>query len=517
MNRRTFLRSAAIAQAAAGSAISSAQAKPRRAIVIMTDTTRWDMLNCYRRTGLKTPNLDRMAEGGIRFDRAYTCQPVCSPARSALFTGSYPHTNGMWSNSLPLGQTVHTVGERLSDKGIHTAYIGKWHLDGADYFGTGRCPNGWDKKFWFDGRNYLDELTPEDRVRSRNQETNRDPKLTAEFTYAHKCSNRAIDFLKRHGKEDFLLVVSYDEPHGPFVCPKPYSEMYKDYVFPKNENVDDTLAGKPEHQHIWAASVKNPASQLKSADYFGCHTFVDAEIGRVLDAIEQYTPDALQIYTSDHGDFLGSHRLGNKGPAMYDEITRIPFLVRWPGHTPAKSVCPHPVSHINLVPTLMESFGVPVPKTLEGRSILAAFEDPKKRVNDAVFTEFGRYEVDHDGFGAFQPMRCAFDGRFKLTVNLLCTDEFYDLEADPNEMKNLIDSPAHAAKRNALHDQLIAWMNNTRDPFRGYYWERRPWRPDQPATWGGAGMTRQRENDGYEPRQLIYETGLEMKEAVRKK
>ncbi len=355
-------------------------------------------------------------------------------------------------------------------------------------------------------------------MRSRTPATNRDPSLTAEFTFAHHCSNRAIDFLQKHGAEDFLLVVSYDEPHGPFLCPRPYSEMYRDFRFPAGPNHLDDLADKPEHQRLWAiGQPSRPAAGIQRPDYFGCQTFVDHEIGRVLDAIDRHAPDALVIYTSDHGDFLGAHRLSEKGAAMYDEITHIPLLLRWPGKAPEKSVCSHPVSHINVVPTIMDAFGFGVPKPLEGKSILPTVRDPRVRPKEAVFMEFGRFEVDHDGMGGFQPIRAVFDGRYKLAVNLLDTDELYDLETDPDEMHNLIGSPAHAGRRNQLHDLVVDWMNRTRDPFRGYYWERRPWRPDKAASWNNAGMTRQREDDGYEPRQLVYETGLEMKESVRKK
>ncbi len=516
-NRRGFVKSvgagAALVQAR-GQSSPPAGAAPG-VVFIMTDTTRADMLNCYRKTGLKTPNLDRLAAQGMRFERAYTCQPVCGPARSALFTGAYPHTNGAWGNSMALGQVFRSVGQRLQDRGVHTAYMGKWHLDGSDYFGTGRCPEGWDKRYWYDHRTYLYELSEKDRVRSRQTATNREPALSEDFLYGHRCSNRAIDFLSKHGNERFFLAVSYDEPHGPFLCPRPYSEMYRDFEFPASRNLQDSLAGKPAHQRVWAASVGR--SGLKAPDFFGCHSYSDYEIGRVLDAIDKYAPGALVIYTSDHGDFLGSHGLSGKGPAMYDEITRIPFLVRWPGHTPGNAVCRFPVSHIDVIPTVMDAMGFRVPKPLEGKSMLATLRDPSHRPNDAVFTEFGRYEVDHDGFGGFQPIRSAFDGRYKLTVNLLTTDELYDLENDPGEMTNLIEAGEHRAARDALHDQLIAWMHRTRDPFRGYYWERRPWRPEKPVSWAGGGMTRQREDDGYEPRQLVYETGLEMQDAVRKK
>jgi uncharacterized sulfatase len=495
--------------------------QPKQIVFIMTDTQRKDMLGCYGNLAMHTPNLNRLAQGGMRFERAYTCQPVCGPARAALFTGTWPHTNGSWGNLQPLGDTIRTLGQRLQDHGIHAAYIGKWHLDGSDYFGLGRCPSGWDPYFWYDMRNYLEELSPGDRLRSRSPAINRDPALTEDFTYAHRCTHRAIDFLAKYSQEDFVLVVSYDEPHHPFVCPEPFASLFRDYAFPKKPNIWDRLAGKPEHQRVWAGESLHQdkdALEIRPVDFLGCNAFVDYEIGRVLEAIDRFAPGALVIYTADHGDHLAAHSLNNKGASMYDEITNIPFLVRWPGQTPPGSVCCHPISHISLTPTILEALDIEAPKNLEGRSILATFRDPQQRVDDAIFIEFGRYEVDHDGFGGFQPIRAVFDGRYKLVINLLTSDELYDLEIDPDEMNNLIETPEIASIRDRLHDRLLAWMNDTRDPFRGYYWERRPWRKDaRPASWDYTGMTRQREEDVGEPRQLDYKTGLEMTEAVRPK
>ena len=495
--------------------------KKRQVIFIMTDTQRTDMIGCYGNKDMKTPHLDKLASEGIRFDKAYTCQPVCGPARSALFTGTYPHSNGSWGNSMPLGDNVKTIGQRLKDNEVNTAYIGKWHLDGGDYFGMGQCPQGWDPDYWYDMRNYLDELTPEERVRSRSKELNKDPGLTEEFTFGHRCSNRAIDYLKQHSDEDYFMVLSYDEPHDPYVCPKPYSEMYKDYIFPADPNVNDSLENKPDHHKVWAGEElmrNNEDLEIRIPDFLGCNSYVDYEIGRVLDAAREHAQEALVIYTSDHGAFLHSHRLFGKGPAMYDEVTNIPFIVKWPGSAPSARESSELVSHINIAPTVMDFFDLPLPKVLEGKSILSLFRSPENGVNETVFMEFTRYEIDHDGFGGFQPLRCAFDGRFKLVVNLLCGDELYDLDSDPSELKNLILSPDHNEIRNCLHDRILDWMNETRDPFRGYYWENRAWRDDAcKPTWGYTGMTRQREDEEYEPRQLDYATGLEIKEAVRRK
>jgi len=398
----------------------------------------------------------------------------------------------------------------------------------------GHCPEGWDPEYWYDMRNYLEEMTPEERKESRSHFKSLDPEVTPDFTFAHKCSNRVVDFLETYGdKEDFLLVVSYDEPHGPSITPSEYYERFANYKFPVPRNVKDTLENKPEHQKVWAGAAQNKNREnikIQNPNLFACNSFVDSEIGRVLDAIDEFAPETLVIYTSDHGTMLKSHCLDGKGPAMYDEITNIPFIIKWKGHAPKGIKSKALLSHIDLTPSILDYFGVNSPPLLEGESKLNLFQseaallEPTKEenqllTNSEVFMEFGRYEIDHDGFGGFQPIRAVRNKRFKLVINLLSSDELYDLKEDPGEMKNLIGSETHAEIRNELHDRLLKWMNKTRDPFRGYYWERRPWRKDAAdATWDYTGMTRQRvEDEIYEPKQLDYNTGMPIKKPTRKK
>ena len=520
MDRRSFIQSLSAAGALSSLPRGAAQtpSAPRQVIFILGESVRADMLNCYRNTGLRTPNLDRLAAEGMRFERAYNCQPVCAPARSAIWTGLYPHGNGVWGNSMPLGSTEHSVGQFLHHRGVHAALIGKWHLDGVDYFGAGRAPGGWDPEYWYDMRDYLSELSPRDRLRSRKPATGNDPSWTADTCYGKRVTDRALQFLMNHQNQEFMLGVCYDEPHDPSLCPREFSDSYENFVFPSSIDVSDPLTDKPEEQRIWAGPrlhVNQPP--IRARQFFGSHTFVDAQIGRLLDRIQKCAPNALVIYTADHGVFLESHRLTDKGPAMYDEITRIPFIVRWPGHTPANSVNRNLMSHIDILATLMDYFGLEVPPTTDGRSMLAAFRDTAAPTRDAVFIEWGRYEVDHDGFGGYQPIRCVRDERYKLSINLMTGDELYDLDKDPAEMNNLIDSPEHVALRNQMHDRLLDWMNVSRDPFRGYYWGHRPWRPEFPEKWENAGMTRQRKCDGYLPLELDYETGLPVKRFTRPK
>jgi arylsulfatase A-like enzyme len=492
----------------------------RQFILIMTDTTRKDMLGCYGNPDMKTPNLDRLASEGIRYENAYSCQPVCGPARSAIFTGTFPHTNGMVTNCVALRSDARTIGERLTGAGVHSTYIGKWHLDGWDYFGRGVCPDGWDRDYWYDMRCYLEELSDEERKKSRKKETSFNSDMNEKFTYAHRCSNRAVDFLKRFRGEDFFLTVSYDEPHGPYLCPKPFCTMYENYSMKDNPAFHDDLKSKPLMQRLWAgkalhepdAELNRPSERL--ALFLGCNSFVDYEIGRVLDAARECAPDACILYTSDHGAMLGSHRLEMKNATVYKEVDNIPFIIK--GGEKGK-VETAPASHIDIAPTVLEYFGVPVPPAMEGKSMLKQIQDASVKVNDVVYSEFTRYEVDHDGFGGLQMMRAVISERYKLAVHLLDTDEFYDMQEDPYEIHNLIDSPEYADRRDHLHDLLLEHMNTTRDLYRGYQWAARPWRKDKVPAWENDGCTRQKESEEGEPRQLDYDTGLPMNGSVRKK
>jgi len=496
---------------------------PRQAILILAETQRAQFLGCHAGNfALRTPHLDRLAAEGILFEQAFTCSPVCGPARSAIFTGLYPHSNGVIGNDLAPHRDMPTLGQRLAKAGVRAGYIGKWHLDGTDYFGDGRCPEGWDPAVWFDGRNYLESFATEaERDRTRQQLNPREVAefgITAEFTFARKIGDRAREFLARHKDEDFLLVVAPDEPHHPFICPEPFVSAFEDFRW-TIPNGDDSLEDKPLMQREWASHCAPMAARLmegaafKHPGYFGCNSFLDHEVGRIMETINEQVPDALVIYTADHGDMFGSHQLHGKGPAMYQEITNVPFLVRWPGRVAGGQRSSAPLSHIDLTPTLLDFFGKEIPDLLQGSSLLPRFQNPGEAAAGPVFMEFNRFEIDHDGFGAFAPIRCVFDGRWKLAVNLLDTDELYDLQTDPEELRNLVADAALAPVRERLHDCLLQWMDVTRDPLRGPHWRRRQWRTQACSSWGGP--TRPRPFDpAYFPPALLYDTGRVVEKRV---
>ncbi len=188
-------------------------------VFIMTDSQGANMIGCYGRPELKTPNIDNLAAEGIRFENAYTNCPLCTPARSAIFSGLMPSVNGAHSNNLCMGSNIPHMGTRFRDNGYNTAFIGKWHLAGLDYYDSGVCPDGWDERYWYDGRRYLEDLTEEQRPQWRRRMLPDDFREHA--TWGHKVTGKSIDFLKEQQKRDepFLLVCSYDEPHGPFGQP----------------------------------------------------------------------------------------------------------------------------------------------------------------------------------------------------------------------------------------------------------------------------------------------------------
>jgi uncharacterized sulfatase len=252
--------------------------------------------------------------------------------------------------------------------------------------------------------------------------------------------------------------------------------------------------------------MRCPDGTYRSPMYFGCNSFVDTEIGRVLAAIDQYAPpNTYVIFTSDHGGFLGAHGFHSKALMMYDETARIPLIIRSPGHKNGGRVDSTLVSHVDLIPTMLDLAGLKIPGSLDGESLVSILNGGPSRPEKDVFIEWNSYDVDNVHRGGFMPARCICSGKYKFVVNLLDTDELYDLERDPYELENRIDDPQCAAVREQLHDKLLAWMENSHDPFRGPRWEWRPWRKNRKQRWDAEFNPRR--NDGYMPDPRDYSTG----------
>jgi uncharacterized sulfatase len=493
-------------------------------VFIMTDTQGANVISAYGDKRVHTPRVDALAAQGVRFERAYTTCPVCTPARAGIFSGQYPSSVGAWANELPLYTTTRTMGQRFRDAGYRTPYIGKWHLSGQDYFDSGICPDGWEDAYWYDGRRYLSELSDEEiRIWRQELPTTEGAlkhDIPPSFTWANRISQRAIRFLAEDARRDqpFCLVLSYDEPHHPCAAPARYVEKYKDLVWdPGPSRNEQDSPGSPISHRRKRGEFRSQAEyvdgRLHYPPYFASNEYVDAEIGSVIDAVDRYAPDNTWIiYTSDHGDYLGAHGMSGKGLVMYDEAARIPLIVRPPRNidAPRGVVDQTLASHVDILPTMLDLAGMEVYPIFAGQSLRANLLEGRQDPDKPVVVEWNRADVDvHDMLGLF-PVRCYIRNGLKLVINLLDKDELYDLKTDSHEMSNRIDDPALAAQRDRMHDELIDWMNNTSDPFRGPQWCERPWhRSDRLLARGHAHM---RPADGYLPPTLEYFTGKPLKQ-----
>ncbi len=484
-------------------------------VLIMTDQQGANAVGCYGAKGVRTDRIDTLASQGLRFERAYTASPVCTPARAGLHSGMYPHTAGAWTNALGLEANTRTLAQRLAAEGYQCAHFGKWHLDGHDYFGTGTPPDPFTAETWYDGRNFLEEFPEEKRPLTRKHPGSaaglREQGVTEGTTWGGRVCQHSTDFIQRASGQDqpFFLTASFDEPHGPSLSPPEDYEAFEGFSLSNGPGGHDDLSTKPSHQLEWSRAHdpnRRPRTEWSNTKYFAANHFVDRLIGRIVDTVDHCCAENTWIlYCSDHGDFLGAHSLGAKGPAMYDDITRVPFILRPPAGHQLQGTIPQPVSLVDVVPTFLELAGVNRPPILDGVSLVPYLSDQDASGRGDVLVEFNRFEVGHDGRGGLMPIRCLIRGPWKFVINLFSEDELYNLEQEPGECVNLLEVPEHENTRNNLHDALLQEMDRQRDPFRGAVWERRPWRTDRTRGW--VGPERQRPHDGVLPSVLAYPTG----------
>jgi uncharacterized sulfatase len=457
-------------------------------VFIMTDTQNTSLVGAYGNPRVDTPNLDRLASTGIRFDQAYTACPLCTPARGAIFSGLHPQVNGAFCNNIAPFSHTAIAGSIFAHYGYRTGYTGKWHLDGSAYFGDGVPGGGFEPDWWYDGKRYAEDIGPEMFRAYRSCKTAdelRNAGFCEEKMWGHRVADRAIEFLQSTDERPFLLCVSFDEPHGPFVAPPEYWEKFDGSELPEPENFYSQAPGKPEilqiqrEENLARVGGTPPEWQRFVAErqrWLGCNSYIDREIGRVVSAVEASHPDdTMIIYTADHGDQFGSHGLMSKGPMMYQETCNIPFIVRTPDG-PSGAVSNSVLSHVDIIPTLLDYAGLERPEVLNGVSQRPTFEEPSKTSREKALINFHRFAINHDSSGEFYPIRCVTDGRLKLIINFLETDELYDLSEDLGEMVNRIDDPVLASQRDELHDWLLLEMDRIRDPFRSYRWGNRSWR-----------------------------------------
>jgi arylsulfatase A-like enzyme len=456
-------------------------------VYIMTDQQRYDTLSCVGQTRCQTPNLDRLASEGVRFDNAYTVCALCSPARTSMLTGRYPHNHRMWNNNdmmqwairdLPGGERM--ISQDLVAAGYSCGYVGKWHCGESrlpgDYGFVGMdVPNYGDP---YQTKEYSDYLV------ARGFEPPRHVPPAIEYAPGHfggpveACAPHflveyALDLLadfheerERSGKP-FMLFLSFWGPHAPYLVPEPFASMYDPAEVELWTNFHDDLAGKPRVQDRFRRAFSNypdvsdDAWRDGIAKYWGFCSFIDAEIGRLLDALQEMgrEDDTAVLFSTDHGDMTGSHGgIWDKSAFMYEETYHIPLIARVPGMTVAGTVCRAFVSNMDLATTVLDIAGLPVPIEHDGRSLAPLLRDPQSGWRDDLMSEF-------HGHRFLYSQRMVRWSDYKYVFNAPDEDELYDLVQDPRELVNLVDDPAHSEVAEEGRQRLLKWIRDTDDPI----------------------------------------------------
>lgn len=464
-------------------------------LFLFTDQQRRDSLGCYGNRVCRTPNVDALADEGVRFDHAYTPTAICTPARASLLTGVMPHKHKLLANfernvgyNTELGDDAIPFSRYLRDAGYEVETEGKWHIGvvrGPEYYGfKGSHFPGWaDPIDHEEYVAYLDQRgLPRFRVRDevRGVFPNGQPSNVIagvydgppEGTFTYFLAERTIERLRRHAesgnKRPFFLACQWFGPHLPYFLPKEYLDMYDPNDVELPVSMGETFENKPRVQRHysahWAFDSFAPDQWRKIiAMYWGYVTFIDEQVGRILKALQELglAENTAVFFSSDHGAFVGSHRMQDKGPAMYDDIYRIPLVAKMPGGARG-IVDDHFVSLIDLTATFVDLAGVEVPEHFDGRSLLPLLRGEK--VDDwrnYIVAEFHGHHFPY-------PQRMIRTDRYKLIVNPPDVNELYDLQNDPHELVNQIDNPEYRSVRDNLYALLYRELKSAGDNF--YHW-----------------------------------------------
>jgi arylsulfatase A-like enzyme len=485
LNRRELLGGAGMGAALAQS--PSSPAKRPNILHIMSDQQQWATIG--GRSECRTPNLDRLAKGGMTFDRSYTPSAVCCPARAMLLSGAYHWHNGVY-NRVHSAPSVHRdmfsdvvlYSHRLRDAGYRLGYVGKWHASwerGPLEFGFHDVANltSYRHADRDSQRSSVNVERPKGQLRRTPARMMRWPGSdpfpmwgsvdgSEEGTPEHYRTDCAIRMLQNFsaGPQPWHMEVHYIEPHDPYFPLKKYLERYEPRSIKVPQSFRDTFGGKPglhrREAEIWGNISEDDVRQSR-AHYFAQTEQLDSQIGRLLDALDKtgQTDNTMVVFTSDHGDMCGAHRMWLKGWIPYEESYRVPLIVRWPGHVKPGSRTSHLVQTHDLAHTYVAAAGAGKMPYSDGRPLQPLFEDPQR--ND------WRDEILCAYYGGefLYTQRIAITERLKYVFNGFDIDELYDLAVDPDELHNQVGNPAYRRQTDEMRERLYALMERYGDPY----------------------------------------------------
>jgi len=451
---------------------SAMSERPENVLFVCTDQQRTDSLDAYGNGFVETPTLDRLAAEGRAFERGYTPSAICGPARAALVTGQFPHNNGVTRNpeeaDLSPGDCLPYT-QLLRDAGYEVGLTGKWHLGSPPgEFGVEgeHYPGWWQPLNHDDYQAYLDENdlprfdgTLEDTFPKSHpgyQSGGVDPR-PAEASFTYYLAERAIERLREYAEGDrpFYHGLHFFGPHNPYYLPEEYLHMYdpEDVDLPESA-IRETFEDKPRAHEAQRIDFLDTADWRRIlAAYHGWVTFIDEQVGRVLDELDRLglADSTAVVYTSDHGGFVTAHKSHDKGPAMYEDIYNVPLVTR--NLTDRGDAETDFVSLLDLPPTFLEIAGAEVPERYDGRSL---YDLGAEDWREGILGEFHGHKY------AYQQRMLRTD-RYKLVLNQADTPELYDLKRDPHELDNRIDDPRYGEVAESLYERLLDRLAETGD------------------------------------------------------
>ena len=482
-------------------------------LLITSDQQHWNTLGCLN-SEIQTPNLDRLAEGGTLYTRAYCPNPTCTPTRASIITGKYPSQHGAYSLGTKLLESEHTVGEDFQAAGYRTALVGKAHfqpLAGTDeYPSLEAYPVLQDLDFWrnFDepfygfehvelARNHTDEahvgqhyaLWLEEKgctnwrdyyrpPTGNNPDQKRTWDIPEEYHYGTWIAERSCALLDQYKENDdpFFLWSSFFDPHPKYLVPKPWDTMYD----PEKLTVPSVVEGEHENNpphfqltqtqkpdfspwresgqglHGFQSHLRDPKELAKDiAIYYAMVSLMDKQIGQILDKLDALglAENTLVVFASDHGHFYGQHGLVAKGAFHYEDMVRVPLIVRQLGSVPAGVRSESLQSLVDFAPSFLGAAGIDIPHSMTGLNQANVWYGKQETLRDHVIVE-NRHEP------TTVHVKTYVDDRYKLTVYYNRDyGELFDLQADPNELYNLWDDPgAQFLKTDLIQKLLFAEM-----------------------------------------------------------
>ncbi len=465
-------------------------AKSRNVIFMLADQLRADSVGCYGNAIVQTPNLDKLAAEGTRFDAAFAQHPQCVPSRSSILTGRYPHVNGAISNHCAMHEQEVTLPEFLRSVGWDTCAAGKVHLfedktnasfaeqmlcEGQNSAATDPEVIHPHYKKWIKENGYWDHFlrsyahhSTQEYLDSFQCTVNCIP---AEAYFDVWAADQAVHYLDNRSSEaPFFLFVGFPNPHNPFEPPEPYASLYKPSEMPLPTSFHSDLSEKPPHQAKYKSvgrtsnyeNLDKESLQRVIAYYYASITMIDDQVGKIMNALTQggLQEDTLIVFVSDHGELLGHHGMLQKPkdeyPMLYDVSLRVPLIMKSPSLQASRNhVVEDSIELIDIFPTIVKELGIDAPSTLQGRSLNSDLRGEPSQKRSTIFSEIG----------AVKMLR---EQHWKL-IHYPGQDygELYALDQDPDEIHNLYSNPDYWEQRTRLSGLLLDRLIGTEAPLHG--------------------------------------------------